>query len=387
MRTETTFAPTGACSSATSIPKARIESIDATRGVALFLLLFSHCVQSFFATHTLAATSAADQFCMAFFKLFVFHKSMMLFALLFGLSFFFQMKKASAQGGAGMRGFAARLGWLAAFGYVNGVFDSSDMLLPFALCGLVLPLLWKLSTRWLLVIAVVLLCHPPALLCSALGIQDPLCHFLQVHRPEAPDTQTSAWLDLTAWNLTFRVPWMLIKLYLNQRVFDITGMFLLGCCLGRLRIFEPQNSRLLLRFAAVLGGILLLGFAVHHFAQWGDGAFKLMQSYLDSAQTVFYAAFFTLIFHMRPMAWCCRPMAAIGKSTLSCYMAQGVILSFLMFGWGLGWAETMPVSQKAVLAIAIFLLQMLSCILILKKWPLCPMEMLWRKLVAHSQRI
>lgn len=387
MRTETTFARTGAGSSATPVPKARIESIDATRGVALFLLLFSHCVQSFFATHKLAASSAADQFCMEFFNLFAYHKSMMLFALLFGLSFFFQMKKASAQGGAGMRSFAARLGWLAAFGYVNGVFDRTDMLLPFALCGLVLPLLWKLSTRWLLAIAVVLLCHPPELLCSALGIQDPLCHFLQIHRPVAPDTQTSSWLDLTAWNMTAHVHWMLFKLYLNQRVFDITGMFLLGCCLGRNRIFEPQNTRLLQRIVAVLGGILVLGFTVYHFARSGGGAARLAHSYLDSVQTVFYAAFFTLIFHMRPLAWLCRPMAAIGKSTLSCYMAQGVILSFLMFGWGLGWAETMPPAAKAGLAVAIFLLQMLSCILILKKWPLCPMEMLWRRLVAHSRRM
>lgn len=366
----------------------RIESIDATRGVALFLILLSHCVQSFFATHPYVGSGVADAWCMKFVAWFVLHKSMMLFALLFGLSFYFQMERGASLGAAkASNRFLARLGWLAVFGYVNGAFDRSDMLLPFALCGLVLLVLWKIPAWSQCLIALILLSHPLALLSSILEIEEPIANFLRHHRGEAPDTQTSSWLELTSWNLTACLPWRLSFLYISQRVYDMAGMFLLGCSIGKWRILEPQDTRRLLRFAAVLGGILVLGFAVRHFAQWGDGAFKLMQSYLDSAQTVFYAVFFTLIFRMRPMAWLCGPMAAIGKSTLSCYMAQGVILSFLMFGWGLGWAETVPSAAKAALAVAIFLLQMLSCILILKKWPLCPMEMLWRRLVAHSRRM
>lgn len=132
--------------------------------------------------------------------------------------------------------------------------------------------------------------------------------------------------------------------------------------------------------------MLLIGFALRHYARWEKSSFKLMQSYLDVLQTVFYALSlsFTLLFRLRALAWLCRPMAAIGKSTLGCHMTQGVIPSFLMFGWGLGWAETMPVSQKAVLAVVIFLVQMLFCVLWLKRRPLCPMEMLWRHLVSRS---
>lgn len=361
----------------------RIESIDATRGVALFLILFSHCVQSFFATHPYVGTGAADVWCMKFFDLFVFHKSMMLFALLFGLSFFFQMRKAHGEAGVA-RGFLVRLGWLAVFGYINGVFDRWDMLLPFSLCGLVLPLLWRLPTRWLFAAALILLCHPLSQLCSLLDITDPLRRFLQMHLPAAPDTQASSWSELAAWNISARIPWILAKLYLNQRVFDVTGMFLLGCCIGKWRILEPQNTRRLARVCLLAAVLLALAYAVRRYVHVPGGLFHILQSYVDVLQTLFYALFFTFLFRLRTLAWLCRPMAAIGKSTLSCYMSQGVILSFLMFGWGLGWAETMPASQKAVLAVVVFLLQMLFCVLWLKRWRLCPMEALWRHLVSRS---
>ena len=363
----------------------RIESIDATRGVALFLILFSHCVQSFFATHSYVGTGAADIWSMKLFAILSFHKSMMLFALLFGLSFFFQIRKAAAQGGTGnARGFLARLGWLALFGYINGVFDRWDMLLPFALCGLVLPLLWRLPTCWLFAAALILLCHPLSQLCSLLDITDPLQRFLQMHLPAAPDTQASSWSELAAWNISARIPWILAKLYLNQRVFDVTGMFLLGFCLGRSRILEPQGAGRLLHVCCGLAALLLLGYAVRHSVHAANGAFKLFMPYLDVIQALSYAAFFSLLFNWRPMACPRRFMAGIGKSTLSCYMSQGVILSFLMYGWGLGWAETLSASQKAMVAIIVFLFQMAACELLLKKWRLCPMEMLWRHLVSRS---
>ncbi len=366
--------------------QARIDSIDATRGVALFLILFSHCLQGFFSTRNLSGGGAADDFCLAFCSLFVIHKCMMLFALLFGLSFFFQLKKASSQGSGGTGRFLSRLGWLAVFGCINSVFDRNDMLLPFAACGLALPLVRHLSTRWVLALAALLLCHPPELLHAVLGIPDSLQHFLNIHLQTEACTQSSTWLDLTAWNLAYRIPWVFSHLYITYRIFDVPGMFLLGYCLGRSRIFEPQNAKRLLILCSGLAGTLCLGFTARHFATWEESSFNLAQSCLDTVQTLFYAAFFTLLFRARCLAWLCSPMAAIGKSTLSCYMAQGVILSFLMYGWGLGWAETMGASSKAILAVAVFLLQMLSCILILKKHPLCPMEMLWRRLVAHSRR-
>ena len=363
----------------------RIESIDATRGVTLFLILFSHCVQSFFATHSYVGTGAADVWCMKFFDLFVFHKSMMLFALLFGLSFFFQMQKAAQQGGgSASRQFAVRLGWLAVFGYVNGVFDRTDMLLPFALCGAVLLPFRRAPLYVLIVAALFLLCKPPLILSRLLDVQDHFHHFFLAHKPPAPDTQTTGWVDFAAWNLWPRIPSRMCIMCLNYRIFDVPGMFLLGCCIGKWRILEPQNTRRLARVCLPAAVLLALAYAIRRYVHVPGGLFPILQSYVDVLQTLFYALFFTFLFRLRAMAWLCHPMAAIGKSTLSCYMSQGVILSFLMFGWGLGWAETMPASQKAVLAVVLFLLQMLFCVLWLKRWRLCPMEALWRHLVSRS---
>lgn len=363
----------------------RIESIDATRGVALFLILFSHCVQSFFATHSYVGTGTVDVWCMKFLALFVIHKSMMLFALLFGLSFYFQMERGASLGAAkASTRFLTRLGWLAVFGYINGVFDRSDMLLPFALCGLVLLMLWRLPAWGQCLIALVLLSHPLSLLSSILEVKEPISNFMQQHRGVAPDTQTSSWLELTSWNLSSCLPWRLSYLYISHRVYDMLGMFLLGCCIGKWRILEPQNTRRLARVCLLAAVLLALAYAIRRYVHVPGGLFPILLSYVDVLQTLFYALFFTFLFRLRALAWLCRPMAAIGKSTLSCYMSQGVILSFLMFGWGLGWAETMPASQKAVLAVVVFLLQMLFCVLWLKRWRLCPMEALWRHLVSRS---
>lgn len=359
------------------MPLQRINSIDATRGIALFLILFSHCIQSLFATTKFYGEGWGNHLLYQCFQIFSFHKSMMLFAVLFGVSFYFQVRKLSeTHKGQEKRRFAWRLFWLIGFGLLNAIHDGSDMLQSFGVLGVVLLIFPAKPTKWHLICAVIFLLHPFSCLESILGHWEAPLQWKACLRSFAPDTRYASWLQCAEWHLSGNIPCKICTLWVNGRGSEIVGLFLLGNCIGAAKLLETQRTALVLK-------LLLAGFCLwvilFTFSAKLPGPWK---SSPDILLTLLYLFGFNLFFQ-QPFARCfTNLLASIGKCTMTCYISQGVILSAVMFGWGLGWADTVDAGGKTILCFVIYAVQLAFCVIWLKHFRTGPLEYLWRKLVS-----
>ena len=78
-----------------------------------------------------------------------------MFSLLFGLSFFMQMESQAAKGvDSGVRLPLGGLALLFLFGYINGLVYMGEFFMVYAVLGVFLIPLYKVPTRWLLVLCV-----------------------------------------------------------------------------------------------------------------------------------------------------------------------------------------------------------------------------------------
>lgn len=368
-------------------PVARYHHIDATRGVALFLILLSHCIQSFFSTHSQSCLDLTDRAISAAFSILVHHKSMMMFAFLFGLSFYFQMKKATGQGvqHPGFQ-FCIRLLWLACFGLLNSLCDRYDMLIVFAVYGLCLPLCNRISTQGLVLLAVFFLIHPVTLLTTSLNLADYAQDFIQfaVNASQPPDTQASSWRELALWNITSRYPTLLSMLYKDGRGACIIGMFLLGQWAGKSQLLLPCNRERLVRWSGIL--LLLLPICYGIWKCSPQQGAKMVFWFLESVQAIIYIFICSLIFQSPWFRPATHLLSTIGKCTLSCYIMQGVLLSYIMYSWGIGLAESQSITTKAITAVFIFLFQLAFCHTWLRFFTCGPLEQIWHHLILCYKR-
>ncbi|MGH8026406.1 MAG: DUF418 domain-containing protein, partial [Pseudoxanthomonas sp.] len=149
----------------------RLELIDALRGFALAGVLLvnlgSFTLYAFLdeGARTALPTAGFDRVADAIKSLLVDEKAITLFSMLFGLGFALQLQRAEAQGSTGLRLYLRRIGVLLLFGVVHSyLFWWGDILLIYALMGLLLVLCRKLSSRGLLVLGLSVALLLPALI-------------------------------------------------------------------------------------------------------------------------------------------------------------------------------------------------------------------------------
>ena len=149
------------------VPKKRIEIIDALRGFALMGILILHSMERF----ELYIHPDADSPVLAWFdeKLqsivwFLFAgKTYAFFSLLFGLSFFIQMKNQQERG-IDFRGrFLWRMVLLYALGYINGLMYLGESFAVYALLGMLLVPLFRVKDKWLIFLSLFLIFQIPYL--------------------------------------------------------------------------------------------------------------------------------------------------------------------------------------------------------------------------------
>src|SRR5690606_13353900 len=73
-----------------------------------------------------------------------------------------------------------------------------------------------------------------------------------------------------------------------------------------------------------------------------------------------------------------RYLQQIGKMSISNYLLQSVVATFIFYGYGLGFYGEITVTQGTMLAIFIYSIQMIVSNHWLKKHTYGPVEKLWR---------
>ena len=386
--------------------KERFAILDILRGFALVGIAVANFPEfalfTFLKPDAVAAmpTAGADRWVRFLQYVFVDGKVYTIFSLLFGIGFSIIISNAMRRGASGFRIFYRRMAILLGFGFVHLMFIwSGDILMLYALMGMVLPLFRNCSDRTLLSWAAVLLFVPV--------IIDFACEFagvslsagvvrLQQHycaKYGITDDNFAYWLrdaDSYGGVFQFLVQGALVRVQEfvdGNRYFKVMGLFLIGFCIGRRRMYaHTVMRRRMLRRVALAGCFAGLPLSVVYAWSavnghpWGNAAHSLL--YFVSVYIVgfAYVAAICLVYNRHPRARVFSLFSAPGRMALTNYIGQSVWGMAIYYGIGLGLGASMGLSLVVPVAVGVWLVEALFSLLWLRLFNFGPLEWIWRML-------
>lgn len=436
----------------------RVGSVDVLRGVALLGILMMNIIA--FAYPSMAyvnpdleslrayagefsgANKAAWWVAHTFFDL----KMMSIFSMLFGAGVVLMDDRATPRGEAGAggagaregrRGFGAiyyrRLGWLFAIGMLHAyLIWWGDILVAYALCGLLLYPLRRVRAGWLITMGIVL-----TLVGVAMGTG--LGALLNYFRAEAMDAQRvldaggvltadqrDAMGTLKGMNEAFNPPVdemtrtitmmrgsyvdglqvnALQAIMLQTFVFVLftvwraLGMMLIGMGLAKLGVFAAARSR------GWYIGLVAAGYGVglplvHVGGQFQvRSGFDMIDHYYWTSHFNYVGSFFVALGHIGVVMLACRAvaggtgggvggalafvtsrLAAVGQMALTNYLMQSILCSLYFNGWGFGQYARLERAETYIVVAAVWALELIWSPLWLARFRFGPAEWVWRSL-------
>lgn len=327
-----------------------------------------------------------------------------MFAFLFGYGIvqLFQRQAASGTSEKAARALLQRRNlWLLAFGFVHAaLLWMGDILGAYGVAGLVLVWLFLRRRDGTLLLwsglGVVLLLLMTAM--SALGAlaaaMDPAgAGTTETFNPIALGVEINGESDLLAAAGQRMAFWAFLVFFQGLLTITVPVAILLGFWAARHRILEEPHRHLpLLRGVAAVGiAIAWLGGGLHAAAHLGvlplpEEAmflFSTTQLVTGLAGGVGYVALFGLIGHWlsgRGTGLVATSVAAVGKRSLSCYLAQSLLCAPVLAAWGLGLGGQMHSAAMAGYAVAVWLATVAGAYALERAGRRGPAEVLLRRL-------
>ena len=380
-------------------PEARLGSVDAVRGFALFGVLLVNMYN--FGADAPEWTGFLDTaFYMAMHSLFE-TKALRLFSLLFGFGFALQLAGAMAGKGGSMWFYFRRLIILFFIGMAHALFFDGDILMEYAMLGLILIAFRNVQRRTLIVLALVLLAAFP------LG---------NLVRTESGDDLAAQWEDslpLTELRVdhpylgssmdvfrenAFAIPppiWS--NLHGPESSLVIFSMLLLGLYVGRARILHNVAPHLPLIRRVFAWGIGIgaasalaewslsqkYGYAVFMETTASNGVRFLgdmLFAYGSTALALGYGAGIVLLAQRRGWQITLQLFQNLGRMALTVYLASTVMFTTLFYGWGFGQLFLLGPVVTTFYAVLFFVTLLIFCTWWLNRFRFGPAEWLWRSL-------
>lgn len=384
----------------------RYVILDALRGFALLGICMANfpefSLYTFLSPEAVAAmpTAVADTITRYLLYVLVDGKFYTLFSLLFGIGFSIIIRNAERKGANGFRIFYRRMGMLLLFGFLHLMFIwSGDILMLYALLGMLLPLFRRVSDKKLLGWALFFLILPIAMdgVCEMthtnlalpfIHLQDTYCAKYGIN-----EANFAYWLhDAEDYGTVFQflVQGACVRMQefiIGNRYFKVLGLFLIGFYIGRHRVYaDLEGGRNLLvkvfRRGFTLGLPYSLLYAWSSMSGYPFGNTLHSVCYFISVYPLgfAYASGLCLLYLKWKEGSIWKWLAAPGRMALTNYLGQSVIGMFLFYGIGLGWGSTIGLWQTEVIVLAVFLFQMLFSRLWLSGFKFGPLEWIWRML-------
>ena len=345
----------------------RITVIDSLRGFALLGILIIHATGRFFMNPEYEApVTVLNQILNRLLSEIISGKFNSIFNMLFGVSFYIILSRAEAKGVDFRFRFEWRLVILILIGYFHRIILPYEALLSYGVIGLALVLFWKFNKKWIFAIAIFcLLIHP-----FAAGIVN---HFVPENTEVVETVHVSSFSIISYFQYNAQQIQTPIAVFLDANwFFKIFGLFLLGFYVAGIGFFENiENKRnLYLRVASIA---LLLYFIFRIGAHYVTDEFFVYSGYCMSIVIV---CGFILLYSTRAKN-VMKYMEPYGKMGLTNYILQSIfgLLVFAPFFLGL---NGLNVISNVLIAIVIYLLQMIISIWWLQRFAYGPIEWLWR---------
>ena len=170
------------------------------------------------------------------------------------------------------------------------------------------------------------------------------------------------------------------------------ALFILGLWAARVDLVARLTRRrstilIALLFAAVCwaGFQCVLGKVPFWWPPLGV-AFTFFDHATTWASSAVYALLFALAMSYDGIARRLQPLAALGRMTLTTYLTQSLVSTFVFYNWGLGLMNRVNLTGILMFTVGLFSLQIAFSVWWLRRYQFGPAEWLWRSL-AYGRRL
>ncbi len=341
-----------------------------------------------------------------------------MFALLFGVGFvvFLDRVQRKVEGLDVLDIYARRIFWLFIMGLIHSYFIwDGDILYHYAICGLLLLPFRSMKRRSIVIALFLLLAIPLFKSYENVGKrQDTFQKYSQAvgkspeKRSAAEEKTVKNWENRYA-EKTFEYKeveaprqtyWEGVKhsfkegqvldgaFYYDSIIFSSLIVMLVGMLFYRSGIFS--DYRVWQFYWPIAIGVLVLGLAVNAFRYyhwtyldhepilefWKGWSFTFPKEILG----IGYVLILNGVYQMFLKSWKLGWLTAIGRTALSNYIVQSLILGILFYGYGFGLHNQISRVELLGFVIGIWILQIILTKVWLRFYTQGPLEMIWRKL-------
>lgn len=383
----------------------RVLAVDALRGFAVMGIVLLHNIEHFnFYSFPEPSSPFVKQLDGVLWNLLFFlfsGKAYAIFALLFGFTFHLQSRNCERRGEDFRNRYMWRLVLLLLFGFANACFFPGEILVLYALLGFVLVPVRHWSDKAVAWTAGILMLQPLewvkavyAWLCPEANPQQMVYSLGDVY----PQLGGHSLWEMVKANFVTGQLASLNWAWCYGRVFQTASLFMFGMLLGRLGLFHPAAGTRdgVMRFW-LRTGLYALPVAVLlcFFKEFLYGQIKhpfllatmqtIWNSWYNLAFMLVMVSGFLLLYWTnrgRVQQW----LVPYGKMSLTDYVSQSLIGSFLYFGYGLELHRHCGTTLSLLVGIVFFLAQLAFAHWWFRHFRRGPLETLWHRLTWWGKR-
>lgn len=384
----------------------RIASLDALRGFAMLGILimniqsFSMIGAAYVNPSAFGEFTGANRLIWILSHIFADQKFMPIFAMLFGAGIVLMSERFALKGKSATALHYRRMFWLIIFGLMHAyMLWYGDILFTYAICGMLVFPLRKLTTKWLLIIGL-----------AIFSISSFLYLFFGWSIPywssEVLTHNVNSWLPPKAailneianyqgnWQqqMASRIPrayFIQTTMFFMKVVWKTTGLMLIGMAFFKWGVFSARRAK---RFylkgivSALIFGfpLVIFGIVTNFNANWSFEYSMFFGSQFNYWGSIFvsfgYISFIMIIFKAKRLNKIIQSFSAIGRTALSNYLLQTIICTTIFYGHGLGLFVKANRIEQTFIILAVWAFQLFVSKVYLKYFRYGPFEWLWRSL-------
>ena len=358
----------------------RIDVADALRGIAVAGIILYHSVEHFdiFTQDPIVHTLACDQTVGDVLAWLLSGKMYGIFAMLFGLSFFIMNDNQQQKGCS----FSGRFGWrmclLFIFGLVNVAFYDGDILMLYAVYGLLLIPISYQSSKTVWCIIALLAIQPVELYCLITGTCIDHSTLFEIYNKTIALHEHGTFWENAVNNLRYGFELNLRFNVFSGRLTQLLCLFILGMQLGRQRLFYNEGKNLKIwHIILCVSATLVIALS---FVDFGALEMWLKPIYSLFILLMIVSGVVSAWYAFKSVRSVLHHLCIFGRMSLTNYLLQSIIGSFIFSGYGLACYRLVGTTYAVLIGLGMVFCQYLFCRYWFSTHPRGPLEGVWRKL-------
>ncbi len=384
----------------------RVYAIDALRGFAVMGIMLLHNIEHFnfysFPETTSTFLSSLDNHIWDMMFFLFSGKAYAIFALLFGFTFYLQNHHCEKRGDDFKNRYMWRLLLLLGFGFINSLFFPGEILVLYALIGIVLVPVRHLSDKTVAWIAFFLMLQPLEWCKAVYALIDPSTNPQQMIFSLGdvyPQLREHSLWEMMKVNFVTGQLASLNWAWCYGRVFQTASLFMIGMLLGRKGLFQmnaDSHQRLFAFWQRVIGYALPSAVFLYYLK---DFIYTQIENpFLLSSMKTVWNSWFNLAF-MLVIVSCFlliywtnngkiqQILVPYGKMSLTDYVTQSIIGSFIYFGYGMELHKSCGTTYSILIGVVFFLAQLAFAHWWFRHFKRGPLETIWHKLTWINKNV